>query len=87
MVVRQSAKMALLGVAIGIAAASGLTDLMRSLLFDVAPHDPLTFAAVAGLLVVVALLASYIPARRHSERSARHRPIPSASSIGRCNAF
>jgi predicted permease len=64
MVLRQSAKMALLGVAIGIAAALVLTDLMRSLLFGVSPHDPLTFAAVAGLLIVVALLASYIPARR-----------------------
>ena len=64
MVLRQSAKMALVGVAIGIAAALGLTDLMRSLLFGVSPRDPLTFAAVAGLLIVVALLASYIPARR-----------------------
>jgi predicted permease len=64
MVLRQSAKMALVGVAIGTAAALVLTDLMRSLLFGVSPHDPLTFAAVAGLLIVVALLASYIPARR-----------------------
>jgi putative ABC transport system permease protein len=64
MVLRQSTKMALVGVAIGIAAASGLTNLMRSLLFGVSPHNPLTFAAVAGPLVVVALLASYIPARR-----------------------
>jgi putative ABC transport system permease protein len=64
MVLRQSAKMALVGVAIGIAAALGLTELMRSLLFGVSPHDPLSFAAVAGLLIVVALLASYIPARR-----------------------
>ena len=64
MVLRQSARMALVGVAIGIAAALGLTELMRSLLFGVSPRDPLTFAAVAGLLIVVALLASYIPARR-----------------------
>jgi putative ABC transport system permease protein len=64
MVLRQAAKLALVGVAIGIAAALGLTDLMRSLLFGVSPHDSLTFAAVAGLLIVVALLASYIPARR-----------------------
>jgi len=41
-----------------------LTELMRSVLFGVSPRDPLTFAAVAGLLIVVALLASYIPARR-----------------------
>ena len=64
MVLRQSAKMALVGVATGIMAALGLMELMRSLLFGVSPRDPLTFAAVAGLLIVVALLASYIPARR-----------------------
>jgi len=64
MVLRQSAKMAFVGVAIGMAAALGLTVLMRSLLFGISPRDPLTFAAVAGLLIVVALLASYIPARR-----------------------
>lgn len=64
MVLRQGAKTALVGVAIGIAAALGLTDLMRSLLFGVSAHDPLTFAAVAALLIAVALLASYIPARR-----------------------
>jgi len=64
MVLGQSAKMALVGVGIGVVAAAGLTELMRSLLFGVSPRDPLTFAAVAGLLIVVALLASYIPARR-----------------------
>ena len=53
-----------LGVAIGIAAALGLTELMRSLLFGVSPQDPLTLASVAALLILVALLASYIPARR-----------------------
>ena len=46
MVLGQSTKMAWVGVAIGIAAALGLTDLMRSLLFGVSPHNPLTFAAV-----------------------------------------
>jgi predicted permease len=64
MVLTQGAKMALVGVAIGIGAALGLTRLMTSLLFGVTPHDPLTFAAVAGLLIFVALLACYIPARR-----------------------
>ncbi|HEY4950171.1 MAG TPA: FtsX-like permease family protein [Candidatus Acidoferrales bacterium] len=84
---RQSAKMTLVGVAIEVAAALGLTDLMTGLQFGVSPHDPLTSAAVAGVLIVVALLASYIPARRCSGRSARHRPIPPASSTGRCNTF
>jgi ABC-type antimicrobial peptide transport system permease subunit len=64
MVLRQGAKMALAGVAIGIAAAAGLVPLMKSLLFGVTAHDPGTFAAVAGLLIFVALLACYIPARR-----------------------
>ena len=48
----------------GIAAALALTRLMRSLLFEVNPTDPLTFAAIAALLVAVALAACYIPARR-----------------------
>jgi ABC-type antimicrobial peptide transport system permease subunit len=64
MVLRQGAKMALAGVAMGIAAAFGLTRLMSSLLFGVTPQDPLTFVAVAALLIFVALLACYIPARR-----------------------
>jgi predicted permease len=64
MVLRQGAGTALVGVAIGIAAALGLTELMRSLLFGVSAQDPATFAGVAVLLILVALLASYIPARR-----------------------
>jgi putative ABC transport system permease protein len=56
--------MVLLGVIIGIAAALGLTRLMANQLFGVTSHDPLTFAAVALLLTVVALLACYVPARR-----------------------
>ncbi len=64
MVLGEGAKMALLGVAIGLAAALGLTRLMANLLFGVSTHDPLTFAGVAGLLILVALAACYIPARR-----------------------
>jgi putative ABC transport system permease protein len=64
MVLRQGAKMALTGVGIGIGGAFGLTPLMRSLLFGVTAQDPQTFAAVAALLILVALLACYIPARR-----------------------
>jgi predicted permease len=64
MVLRQGTKTALAGVAIGIAAALGLTEFMRSLLFGVSAQDPATFAGVAVLLILVALLASYIPARR-----------------------
>jgi predicted permease len=64
LVLKQGAKLALLGVCIGVAAAFTLARLMTSLLFGVTAHDPLTFAAVAALLILVALLACYIPARR-----------------------
>ena len=52
------------GVAIGLAGAFVMTRLMRSLLFGVSPLDPLTFTGIALLLSGVALLASYVPARR-----------------------
>jgi len=64
MVLRQGTKMALVGVVIGMGAAFALTRLMTSLLFGVTARDPLTFAAVAALLFLVALLACYMPARR-----------------------
>ena len=48
----------------GLAAALALTRLMRSLIFEVSVTDPLTFAGLAALLSVVALLARYLPARR-----------------------
>jgi putative ABC transport system permease protein len=64
LVIGHGARMALVGVAIGVGAALGLTRLMASQLFGVSPYDPLTFAAVAMLLIVVAVAACYIPARR-----------------------
>ncbi len=64
MVLGEGVKMALVGVAIGLVAAFGLTRLMASMLFGVTAHDPLSFAAVAGLLILVALSACCIPARR-----------------------
>jgi len=67
MVLRQGTNTALLGVAIGLGIAFALTRLMTSLLFGVTAHDPMTFAAVAALLLFVALLACYIPARRASK--------------------
>jgi predicted permease len=65
-IVRQGVVLAGIGVAIGLAAAAGATHLMTSLLYDVQPVDPLTYAAVAGGLIAVAALASYLPARRAS---------------------
>ena len=64
LIVRQGMILALTGVAIGLAGAFALTRLMRSLLFGVRSTDPLTFVAIAALLTLIALLASYIPARR-----------------------
>ncbi len=64
MVLGEGMKMALVGVAIGLVAAFGLTRLMAKMLFGVSAHDPLSFAGVAGLLILVALAACYIPARR-----------------------
>ena len=52
------------GLAIGLAGAFGLTRLMASLLFGVGARDPMTMASVAFVLASVALLASYVPARR-----------------------
>jgi ABC-type antimicrobial peptide transport system permease subunit len=51
-------------VAIGLAAAIAVTRLLASLLFEVTPTDPITFLVVAVLLVAVAALACYLPARR-----------------------
>ena len=64
LILGQGARMALIGVAIGIAAALGLARFMASQLFGVTSHDPLTFAAVAVVLMLVAIAACYIPARR-----------------------
>ena len=63
LVLGEGARMTLVGVAGGTAAALGLTRLMVNELFGVAPQDPLTFAAVAIVLTLVALLACYLSAR------------------------
>jgi len=64
MMMREGMKPAVMGMVIGLTAAVGLTRLMKSLLFGVSTTDPLTFAALALLLLSVALLACYFPARR-----------------------
>ena len=64
LVVGQGLKLAGFGILIGIAAAFGLTRLMASLLFGVGEYDPVAFAAAAVILLLVAIAACYIPARR-----------------------
>ena len=64
LVLGEGTRMAAFGLLIGIGASLAITRLMASLLFGISASDPLTFVAVAALLAAVALLASYIPARR-----------------------
>jgi putative ABC transport system permease protein len=64
LVLTQGTRLTLLGVAIGLLAALALSRLLSTLLFGISSTDPLTFAAVAGVLAFVALLACFIPARR-----------------------
>jgi putative ABC transport system permease protein len=64
LVVWQGFRLALVGIIIGVCGSLVLTRFLSSLLYGVSPHDPLTFSGVAALLMLVALAASYIPARR-----------------------
>jgi predicted permease len=64
LVIKQAVVLVGIGIAIGLMAAFGLTRVMRSLLFGVSTTDAVTYAVLAGVLAAVALLASYIPARR-----------------------
>jgi ABC-type antimicrobial peptide transport system permease subunit len=64
MIVGEGLALVLVGIAMGTLAALALTRLLEDLLYEVKPTDPVTFAGVALLLVAVAQLACYIPARR-----------------------
>jgi predicted permease len=64
LVVRQGMTLAAIGVVAGLAGAFGLTRVMTSLLFNVRPDDPTTYLAISFLLIIVAFLACYLPARR-----------------------
>jgi putative ABC transport system permease protein len=64
LVLGQGARLALLGISLGVIAALIITRLMATLLYGISASDPVTFTAVALLLAVVALAACYIPARR-----------------------
>ena len=64
MIVGQGITLVLVGVALGVAAALGVTRYLQSMLYGVRPSDPLTFVATALLLIIVGMMACYIPARR-----------------------
>jgi putative ABC transport system permease protein len=66
LILGEGGKLAVMGVAIGIAAAYLVTQFLRTLLYGITPTDPVTFGAVAVLLLLTALLACYFPARRAS---------------------
>jgi ABC-type lipoprotein release transport system permease subunit len=65
-VLREGLKLALAGVALGVVGALFAARFLESLLYEVAPRDPMTLAVIAALLIGVALVASYLPARRAS---------------------
>jgi putative ABC transport system permease protein len=64
MAMSEGMRVVVIGLACGLAGAAILTRLFRSMLFNVAPADPLTFLSVSAILASVALLACYIPAQR-----------------------
>jgi ABC-type antimicrobial peptide transport system permease subunit len=66
MVLKEVALLTLAGIALGVPAALGLSQLVRSQLFGISPADPVTIIVAAATLVLVALFAGYIPARRAS---------------------
>ena len=66
LVMRETAGLTVVGIAIGLVGGFALTGLIRSMLFGLAPHDPATFAGAALILAAVAALAGYLPARRAS---------------------
>jgi predicted permease len=64
LIVGQGLRLAGVGIVVGLAGAFGVTPVIRTMLYNVTPTDPLSFSAVAVFLIVVAMLASYLPARR-----------------------
>ena len=64
LVVLQNLRTVVMGLALGVACAIPATRLLRGLLFQVGPHDPVTFALIGSALTVVAVIAAYLPARR-----------------------
>ena len=67
MVLRRGIVLAAIGIVLGLAGAAGLTRYLSGMLYDLTPLDPPTYAAVAILFATVALIASYLPARRATQ--------------------
>jgi ABC-type antimicrobial peptide transport system permease subunit len=67
LVLKQGMSLVLIGVGIGVGVALGVTRYLKSMLYDVRANDPITLVVVAGLLILVALAACFIPARRASQ--------------------
>jgi ABC-type antimicrobial peptide transport system permease subunit len=64
LILRQAMALTAIGTALGIVCTFYATRVLQEMLFGVSPHDPLTFGAVIALILAVALVASYVPARR-----------------------
>ena len=64
LVLAQAMRLAVVGTALGIVAALAMARVMRSLVYNVSPADPLTFVAVGLMVIAIALLACWLPARR-----------------------
>ncbi|HKX27086.1 MAG TPA: ABC transporter permease, partial [Blastocatellia bacterium] len=69
LILKEGMKLTSIGITLGLIAALGLTQLMKSLMFGISPLDPVTFGSVSALLTLVSLLASYLPARRAARTS------------------
>ena len=63
-VIRQGMKLGIAGIALGLAGGWALTRYLATLLFETTPRDAATFASASAILLVIALLASWLPARR-----------------------
>src|SRR5262249_36212012 len=72
LVIGQALKFGLLGVAVGVVAAIGLTRIMKSLLFEVSPTDPVTLGLVAMFLIIISVMAAYVPALRATRIDPNH---------------
>ncbi|MGH7553855.1 MAG: FtsX-like permease family protein [Longimicrobiales bacterium] len=66
MVVRRGLALVVFGIGLGLVAATTLTRFLQDLLFEIDPHDPMTFGVVVLVLIGVSTVASYVPARRAS---------------------